>query len=398
MRVLVADAFQDWGLKALQKAGFELRSDPGLAADSLAAAVEEYDPSILIVRSTKVEAKVLKAGRSLKLVLRAGAGTDTIDIATASGLGIFVANCPGKNAIAVAELTWGLILSCDRRIPDQVEALRASRWEKKRFSEARGLAGRSLGLVGWGAIAREVAIRGKAFGMEVLVTSRSLTPQQAKKEGVGFAAGVLELAAQSDILSVHVAATTETRRLISRDVIAAMKDGATLINTSRGSLVDEDALRWGIETKGLRAGLDVYLEEPDGKGGAWDKPLARLPGVYGTHHIGASTDQAQDAIAAEAVRICEVYARTGEAPGAVNKASEDGPAALLTVKHYNRPGVLASLFKILGEAGINVEAVENVIFQGGAAACARIALARKPDSATVDALRSCNPDIIGCDL
>ena len=185
LRVLIADKFETAGVAALEARGFAVVVDPDLSPETLPAAIANLKPQVLVVRSTKVKADAINASESLELIVRAGAGYDNIDVAAASRRGILVSNCPGKNAIAVAELAWALILSCDRRLPDQAAELRAGTWNKKEYQKAQGLAGRTLGLVGFWQIAREVAKRAKAFGMPVVAWSRNLTEAQAAEAGVG---------------------------------------------------------------------------------------------------------------------------------------------------------------------------------------------------------------------
>jgi len=398
MKILIADKFEKVGLDRLAKLGCDVVSQPSLTADDVPSAIGEQDPDVLVVRSTKVSAAAIDAAKKLKLIIRAGAGYDTIDVAAASREGIFVANCPGKNAIAVAELAWALILSCDRRVPDQTRDLRAHAWDKKEYGKARGLYGSTLGILGLGTIAREVATRGKAFGMPVVAWSRSLTPERAAELGVRYAASPAEVAAQADVVSVHVASTADTKNLIDDAFIAAMKPGAYLINTSRGAVVDEAALRKGIADKGIRAGLDVYQGEPGAGKGAFENSIVDEPGVYGTHHVGASTDQAQEAIALEAVRIVDVYMNTGEVPNCVNRARRTPATCMLTVRHRNRPGVLAVVFDELSAARINVEEMENLVYEGAEAACARIRLDDAPTSNQLKDIRGKCGDILGLEL
>ena len=225
-KVLVADKFEKVGLDALEEMGCTVIVKPDVKAEDLAAALRETDPAILIVRSKKVSADALKAGINLSLVIRAGAGVDTIDVGAASSLGIFVANCPGKNSIAVAELVIGLLLSCDRRIPDQTADLRQGRWNKTEYSKARGLHGRTLGILGLGEIGREVASRAKALGMSVIAWSRSLTRDEAARLGTGYAQTPLEVARVSDAVSINVAATAQTKNLVDAAFLAALKPGA----------------------------------------------------------------------------------------------------------------------------------------------------------------------------
>jgi D-3-phosphoglycerate dehydrogenase len=394
--ILIADKFDASGIKTLSNLGHRVVSIPDLSPETLPAAIDEHDPQILVVRSTKVRADAIETAGQLALIVRAGAGTDNIDVKAASGRGISVANCPGKNSLAVAELAWGLILSCDRRIPDQVADLRAGRWNKKEYSKAPGLAGRTLGIVGLGKIGEAIADRGNAFGMRVFAWGRSITDARAESAGCHACENLLNLARMCDVISVNVAANQDTRHLISAEFLAAMKPGAILVNTSRGSVVDQASLAQAIRDKGIRAGLDVFAEEPGAGTGEFTDDIVNLPGVYGTHHVGASTDQAQAAIASEAVRVIRVHLETGTTPNCINLASGTG-AATLTIRHFNRPGVLATVCDLLSRGGINVEDMENVIYVGGAAASARIRVSEVPESDLVQALIA-GPNILSVDV
>src|SRR4051812_43476682 len=294
MKVLIADQFPEAGRAAVARAGVEVVYDPGLNGDALTAAVGSSGADILVVRSTKVPAATLAAGR-LSLVVRAGAGYDTIDVPAASARGIYVSHCPGKNAIAVAELTFALLLALDRRIPANVWDLKDGRWNKAEYSKARGLFGRTLGLVGLGRIGQEVRARAGAFGMPVVAWSPSLTPERAASLGVRPMGSPAEVAAACDVLSVHVALTGATRHLIDRGVLAALRSGTYFINTARAEVVDQSALYEAVRDRGIRAGLDVFAGEPPGGVGTVADPIFELDGVIGTHHIGASTEQAQEA-------------------------------------------------------------------------------------------------------
>lgn len=378
MKVLVADKLSPTALAGLAAAGFEVDSDPSLAGEALVARVEASGAEVLVVRSTQVTREALEAGQ-LALVVRAGAGVNTIDVAAASRLGICVANCPGKNAIAVAELAMGLILALDRRIPDAVAELRAGRWDKKGYAGARGLAGRTLGLIGLGAIGREVARRALAFDMDVVAWSRSLSEAKAEALGVRRMESPAAVAAACDVLSVHVALTDATRGMVDAKLLAALRDGALLINTSRGDVVDGVALQAEVAKGRLRAGLDVWNEQPSVAQGEFADPLGALAGVYGTHHNGASTAQAQEAIAAEAVRVAKVFKETGTPPNCVNLSAVSPAACSLTVRHLDRVGVLAFVLERLREAEINVKEMQNVLFAGDdAAAVATIRISAPP--------------------
>jgi D-3-phosphoglycerate dehydrogenase / 2-oxoglutarate reductase len=409
VKVLVADQFERSGLQGLGAAGCEVVYEPALQDGALVAAITESGAQVLVVRSTNVTAAMMDGGQ-LALVVRAGAGYNTIDVAHASALGIYVSNCPGRNAVAVAELAFGLILALDRRIPDNVAALRAGSWNKKEFSKARGLFGRTLGLIGFGTIGQELARRAQAFGLDLVIWSRrfghappadlssvGLEPS-SRASRVAIAASPLDVAERADILSVHVALAPETRGLIGAELLARLRRGAIFINTARAEVVDYDALETAVRDRGLRVGLDVFRNEPSASAGAYSDALVGLPGVYGTHHIGASTEQAQEAIAAETVRIVRAFKETGQVPNVVNLARRTPATHRLVVRHHDRPGVLAHVFEHLRAAQINVQETQNVIFDGAHAAVARIDLDGMPADETLARIRSGNEHIISVQL
>ncbi len=391
MKVLVADAFPRERLAELEALGLAVEYRPDLTAAELPGAMAGV--GALVVRGKQVTAAVFEQADALSLVIRAGAGTNTIDVAAASRVGIPVANCPGQNAIAVAELAMGLMVALDRRLPDNVIRLRAGRWDKKTFSEADGLFGRRLGVAGAGPIGRETITRARAFGLQVTAWSRSLDDAGAAALGVRRAASLRELAAGSDILSLHLPLTPETRGLVSREVLEALRPGAMLINTARAELVDQAALLELARAGRLRVGTDVFAGEPAGGQAAFASELAQLPNVYGTHHVGASTAQAQDAIAAETVRILGCLVRDGTVPNCVNVARKSPARARLVVRHRDQVGVLANVLGVLREAGINVEEVRNTVFEGATAASCALMLDERPGPAVLDRLRSRQDEI-----
>jgi len=398
MTVLIAGKLEQLGLEQLESLGCPVRYEADLTADTLPAAIAEHDPDVLVVASTRVQEATLDGAHRLSLIVRAGAGCDTIDLAAASARGIFVADCPGTNSIAVAELAWALILACDRRVPDQCADVRSGTWNKKEYArKAAGLYGRTLGIVGLGRIGCEVAQRGRAFGMKVVAWSRNLTEDRAHELGLGYCSNLINLAKLADVISVHVAATAETRGLIGEKFCTALKPGACLVNTSHGSVVDHAELAKAVREKGVRAGLDVYATEPGGTTGQFADTIVREPGVYGTHHVGASTEQARQAIAAEVVRIIDTYAGTGTVPNCVNRAKAARLTSQLTVRHRNRPGVLAHVLYTLGQAGITVLEMENIIYDGALAACARLRLDELPKPEHISAIRT-NDDVLSIEL
>jgi D-3-phosphoglycerate dehydrogenase len=413
MKVLVADKFEQSGIDGLKAAGCEVLYDPDLKDDALAQAIAASGADVLVVRGTKVTTPMLDAGR-LSLIVRAGAGYNTIDVAGASTRGIYVSNCPGKNAIAVAELAFGLILALDRRIPDNVAEMRGGTWNKKEYSRAQGLYGRTLALLGVGSIGQEMIRRAAGFGVNVVIWSRRfdgqdrpLTDIEARELGIEsvLRSIAIELAptpaaavSRADIVSVHVALSPETKGLIDAALLAKMKPGTVFINTARGEVVDYAALAAAVKERGLRVGLDVYANEPSSATAPFKDDLVELPGVYGTHHIGASTDQAQEAIAAETVRIIRSYKETGRVPNVVNLARRTPATHMLVVRHRDRPGVLAHVFDHLRQANLNVQETENIVFEGAQAAVARINLDGEPPSSTCQKMKGENPDILDLQL
>jgi D-3-phosphoglycerate dehydrogenase len=403
MKVLVADKFEQSGIDGLTASGCDVIYEPDLTDDALARAIASSGAQVLVVRSTQVTAPMLDAGK-LSLIVRAGAGVNTIDVTAASRRGIYVANCPGKNAVAVAELAFALLLAIDRRVPENVMELRAGKWNKKEFSKAQGLYGRTLGLLGFGSIGQEVARRARAFGMPVVVWSRRFTQDPAARARVAEEFGVAivdqphEAVSRSDIVSVHLALTTDTRGFVNAELLRHVRPGSVIINTARAEMMDYVALAEVVRNKGVRVGLDVFADEPSTATGTIADPILGLPGVYGTHHIGASTDQAQEAIAAEAVRIVRTFMQTGRVPNVVNLAKRSPATHMLVVRHRDKPGVLAHVFQLLRDAGLNVQETENIIFEGAEAAVARINLDRQPPGATVDNIRAGHADVLDIQL
>ncbi|MBN1561433.1 hydroxyacid dehydrogenase [candidate division KSB1 bacterium] len=384
MKVLIADKLSASAVDALVNLGCSVTVEAELTADTLPQRIDDFD--VLVVRSTRVTAATIDAAASLSLIIRAGAGVNTIDLEAASHRGIYVANCPGENTRAVAELVIGLMIAADRRIVDAAKELRAGVWNKKEYSKARGLAGRTLGIIGLGSIGSAVALAACGLKMNVIAWSRRLTPEMARDLDIGFCASPLEVAEKADVLSVHLAAAPETKRMCDVEFFAHMKEGALFINTSRGDIVDTAALKQAMQEKKLRVALDVYENEP-GSGTADFADIELAGKITGTPHIGASTEQASEAIAAAVVRIVEHYMHTGKPTNVVNIRQESYACSTLEVTHYNKVGVLAAVLHEIRSAGINVEEMDNTIFTNGAAAGATIKIDEKPSPAVVDKIR-----------
>jgi D-3-phosphoglycerate dehydrogenase / 2-oxoglutarate reductase len=398
MRILIADKFSDHGQAVLRELGHAVLYEPGLGAGDLPAAIERTRPEVLVVRSTEVGEAAFGAGAALSLVIRAGAGVNTIDLEAASRRGVFVANCPGKNAIAVAELAFGLILALDRRICEADAELSAGRWNKKKYGKGSGLYGRRLGLVGYGSIARELAARARAFGMHVAAWSPNIDREHAAARKVEVPASLDELLSTSEVVSVHVPYRESTRHLIGARELGLLPAGALLIHTSRGGVIDDQALAEAVAAGRIRAGLDVFEDEPAAGEAPFDNPLRELAGVYATPHIGASTAQAEEAIAAETVRIIREFAERGAVPNVVNLDTGHAGHHTLVVRHLDRVGVLATILAALRKHQLNIQTMSNVVFKGTqGAASATIVVENEPSAELLDDIRS-HEAVLGVDL
>jgi D-3-phosphoglycerate dehydrogenase / 2-oxoglutarate reductase len=395
MHLLFADRMAEQTVAELEARGHVCVMEPGLAADELPDRVRGFDG--LVVRSTKVRRAVFEAADRLVLVIRAGAGTNTIDTDAAASHGVFVCNVPGRNAAAVAELTLGLLLAIDRRIADNVADLRSGHWDKHRYSKAEGLLGSTMGIIGLGSIGFAVAERAAAFGIRVQSLAKpGRAPRvvaRIEELGITMVDSIEELVSSSDIVSLHVPSNADTRHLVDDAFLARMKKGAILLNTSRGDVIDERALLEALDARRVRAGLDVFDDEPGSGKGSWDSRLASHPEVVATHHIGASTAQAQRAIAAGVTEIVDAF-MSGEARHCVNLDPDRLGSVTLTVRHLDRVGVLAQVLDRLSAAHLNVEHMVNRVFRGGEAAVASIDVEGQPSEDLLEALRE-TPHVLG---
>ena len=368
VKVLVADKFPDQHIKKMQDLDLDVTYAPKLGENDLPNEIKEND--ILVVRSTKVNEQTIENAKSLDLIIRAGAGVNNINIPAANKKGIYVANCPGMNSVAVAELAMGLMISLDRKIPDNVSDFRNSKWNKAEYSKAEGLKGKTLGIIGFGNIGKEVAKRALAFEMRVYAKDIS----RIEGETVKDFSEMDQLLPMCDIITIHLPSTQETKGLFNKKMFSYMKNNVLLINTSRPDVLDEDALLEAIKEKNIRVAVDVFKDEPEGKTGEVKSKLQSSPNVYATHHIGASTEQAQNAVADETIRIIKDFTTSGLIAHWVNRAKITDAKYQLVVKHFDKPGVLAGILDVIREGNINIEEIENIIFEGGVAACCTMKL------------------------
>lgn len=319
MKVLVADKFEHSGLDQIRGLGCEVLFQPEISADDLPKTLAETGAKVLVVRSTRVTRESLEAGSELAVVIRAGSGYDTIDTESARAANIRVCNTPGMNAVAVAELVIGLMVTLDRRIVDETDDIRRGVWNKKKYSKARGLKGRTLGIVGLGRIGWEVARRAAAFDMK-LVYFDVFENQKAEQAFAVKRCSMDQLLAESDFVTLHVTGGADTHYLIGAEQLALMKPTAFLINCARGGIVDQSALADALTNDRLAgAALDAYETEPAATDTEFKDPIRSAPRLVGTHHVGASTQQAQTAVAEETVRVIDAFMKNGTFLHCVNE-------------------------------------------------------------------------------
>jgi D-3-phosphoglycerate dehydrogenase len=396
MRVFVADRLAEDALDEMRALGVEVEYAPEVDAEELPNRLGGVN--VLIVRGTEVRASALAAGKSLNLVIRAGAGTRNVDVAYASERGIYVAATPGRNAHAVAELTFTLIGCLDRRVPDATIALRGGRWEKDEYARAVGLEGRRIGILGLGHVGRAVLRLAQAYQMLPFAYGRSLTAARAAELGVERVGSPLELARSSDVFTVHLELSERTRGAVDRSVLEALPDGASFVNTARPELVDYAALLELIPKKSLRVGLDVMPSEPGQRTARYEHAILHAGLVYATPHIGASTDRAQTAIASETVRILRSFVTKGEVPNVVNIAQSTWSRYQLVVRHVDQVGALANVLAVLKRHGIHISGLDNTVFEGGRAACAKIRVESRPSEACLQEIMAFSDEVLHVDL
>ncbi len=392
MRLLIADKLHPRAVEELRTLPVDVLYEPELTKETLESKLAGV--GILVVRSKEVTRKAIESAPHLNLIVRAGAETATIDVKAASERGIYVANCPGKNSSAVAELVYGLLVALDRRIPDAVASLRAGKWERTEFAKAEGLIGKTLGIAGLGAIGRDVALRAKAFGLHPIGWSRGLSPARAADLGIGHASSLEELASKSDILSVHLALNERTRGIVNRRVFELMPKRAMFINCARPELVDYEAMSDAIKTRGLRVGIDVVPNEPRGKKEISPELFNILPPsatggfLYATPHIAASTDQAQLSIATETVRVIRSFLLEGEVPNVVNVMNLSTARFQMVIRMLDKVGTFANVLAVIKRHAINVEEVTNTVFEGGDASCAKLRIVSRPSEGCMAEIRA----------
>eukprot|EP00485_Elphidium_margaritaceum_P016024 CAMPEP_0202727856 /NCGR_PEP_ID=MMETSP1385-20130828/185331_1 /ASSEMBLY_ACC=CAM_ASM_000861 /TAXON_ID=933848 /ORGANISM="Elphidium margaritaceum" /LENGTH=418 /DNA_ID=CAMNT_0049394099 /DNA_START=982 /DNA_END=2238 /DNA_ORIENTATION=+ len=387
-RILLADKLGPFVETTLQQNGYEVVCDASLNDDSLREQMEKMQPNVLVVRSTKVNKQHLSASSSLSLVIRAGAGFDTIDVNSASAMGIFIANCPGKNAIAVAELALGHLINCDRRISENVQQLREGKWNKKGFGKgARGLYGRTLAVLGVGNIGSLVCARALGFGMKVRGYSRHLTQERAAALGITRCASMEEAVTGADAVSIHLPHNDGTHHCVNKELLCKLKDNAYVVNTSRGGVVHEQDMVHMIEQKGLRYAADVYEHEPKATDKEFNDEQMKHASVFGSHHIGASTEQASEAVGAEVLNIIQTFLGSGQILHCVNLEEHSPATHSVNIRHKDEVGVLAEILQTLKAGDINIQEMNNIVFRGAKSASATLSVDKEPTQAVLQKIK-----------
>jgi D-3-phosphoglycerate dehydrogenase len=312
MKIVIADDLPRSAVALLtEQAGWTVDATPGRPLPELLAALADADA--LVVRSaTRVTREVIAAAPRLRVIARAGTGVDNVDLDAASARGIIVMNAPGANSISVAELAMGQLLALARHLPAADAAMKARKWEKKKFAGGE-LRGKTLGIVGLGRIGQEVAARARAFEMQIVAHDPFISAEMAAQ--VGATLGSLdEVFAAADYLTLHLPVTAQTRHLVNAERLAGAKRGIRIINTARGELIDDAALAAALDSGQVGgAALDVFHQEPPA-----DWSLAERPTVIASPHIAASTGEAQELVGVETAAAVRDYLRDGIIRNAVN--------------------------------------------------------------------------------
>jgi D-3-phosphoglycerate dehydrogenase len=384
MKILVAGELPDATLEQLRALALEVAYRPDLTAAALRDGVA--DVGILVVENLRVSPDVIDRAPSLQMIVHAGHGPGDVALEAASSAGIFVTHCPDKSGEAVAEHAFGLLLALDRGVVDHTLALRDGRWQRGDIA-ARGLAGRTLGIVGWGPVGRLVARRAHAFGMRVVAWSAALNTDGPSEVPVEFCPWPRELARQCDLVIV-LSVEGEREPVVDEEFLAGLPEGAYLVHVGRGGPVDEHALVQAIERRGLRVALDAFAAEPAGDTGRFRSRLLELPGVIGTPHVAELTTQARQATAAEVVRVIRGFVVGGEVLNCLNLCERSPATWQLLLRVKDQPGVLAAILDVVRADGINAQEISSRVFLGARASWITIALDERPSSEALDSIRT----------
>jgi D-3-phosphoglycerate dehydrogenase / 2-oxoglutarate reductase len=387
MKILVACELPEFAIAELRTLTTDILYQPEIRPDELRDVIPGV--GILIVDSRRVSPETIHRGETLQMIVHAGPGPGDISVADASAQGVFVTNCPDQHAVAVAELAFGLMLALDRRVVDNTLALREGRWARGEFKGGRGLAGRTLGLLGYSAASREIATRGRAFGMSLMAWCPALTSEDQGGKSICFCNSPRELARESDIVVVTAAGDGQESRVVAdADFLENMKEGASLVHVGSPGAVDETALARVIPVRGLRVALDAFSSEPMADSGRFRSRLFELPGVIGTPHVAALTEQAHNATAAKVVETVRRFLVSGETVHSLNLLEHSPATWQLMLRVRDAVGVMAAILEAIRADGINAEEITSRVFVGARAAWCTIALDERPSTEALEAIRS----------
>ena len=395
MRILVACELPPAALEQLKSLASVVTYRPDATTQSLRDIIE--DVSILVVGGTRISPEVVVRAAALQMIVHAGPGPGDLAIEEASAQGIFITHCPDMHATAVAELTFGLILALDRQIVDIAAAMREGRWTRTEPAAARGLAGRTLGILGYGPVGERVAQRARAFDMRVVAWCPTLTPNTLRDTEIEFCNWPREVARMSDVVTVHETREDEQTTIVDAEFLESMPPGAALVHVGRSGAVDEAALVEAVEQRNLRVAIDVFGSEPTGDQVRFRSRLCELPGVVCTPHIGPLTEQAQGAVADEVVRIVRAFVVSGDVVNCLNLCDRSPATWQLVLRVRDQVGVMASILEAVRADGINAEEVSSRVFTGAKAAWCTIALDERPSTEALDAIRAL-PDVLHLEL
>lgn len=394
MKILIACEMPEAAREQFRALALNVDYRPTVALPELRDAL--VDASVLVVGEIRVSPEALRRANALQLIVHAGPGPGDIAIDDASTQGVFVAHCPDQHAVAVAEHAFGLILALDRQIATHTTELRAGNWNRAAMGDARGLAGATLGLLGFGTAGRLLARRARAFDMRVLVWTPQLALSGAHERDIEFCNWPRELARQADMVVV-LSVRDERGVLVDADFVQALRDGSYLVHLGAPGAVDEAAVAQAVEQRGLRAAFDVFASEPGTGTGRFRWPFPDLPHVVATPHVGALTAQAQTATCAEVVRIVHDFMVTGEVHNCLNVCDRSPATWQLVLRVRDQVGVMASILEAVRADGVNAQEITSRVFSGAKAAWCTIALDERPSSEALESIRALS-DVLHLEL
>ena len=386
MKILVGCSLPKSALHELRSLGTDVIYEPELTAERLEKLIG--DMAVLVVCRTRVSPEAIAAGKALQMILRAGTDTTNIAIDDASSQGVFVCNCPYKDAFAVAELTLGLLLALDRRVLHSAAALREGVPEEPAPTAALGLAGRTLGMMGFGPVEQEIAKRAQAFDMKLLAWSAALTPELAAERSIEFCAWPRELARQSDMVTIYAPPQRADELLIDAEFLRSMRPGAYIVYVGHPAALDQEALAEVAKERKLRVAYDISAPQlPGSDTGRFKSRLQAIPEVIGTYRLADRTQQAYEATADEVVRVIREFLVAGNILNCVNLLERSPAKWQLLLRLRDVVGVIASIMAHIRDDGINAEEINSRVLLGAQAGWCVIALDERPSSETLDAIR-----------